>query len=145
MEGVTGRGKYLALAVLLLPSLIGMSAFYILPVVSSFVLSFTKWDLLTPIQWIGIGNYIAALADPAVQQAQPTYGRAEHPRHRAARGRRDQPAPEQPQEGERDRGRPGGQAVQRPGRARGPLRQGRRPTCGQPAFNQASVASSPAG
>lgn len=69
MEGVTGRGKYLALAVLLLPSLIGMSAFYILPVVSSFVLSFSKWDLLTPIQWIGIGNYTAALADPAVQQA----------------------------------------------------------------------------
>jgi multiple sugar transport system permease protein len=69
MDGVTGRGKYIALAVLLLPSLIGMSAFYILPVVSSFVLSFTKWDLLTPIQWIGIDNYIAALADPAVQQA----------------------------------------------------------------------------
>ncbi len=69
MEGVTGRGKYLALAVLLLPSLVGMSAFYILPVVSSFVLSFSKWDLLTPIQWIGFGNYVAALADPAVQQA----------------------------------------------------------------------------
>ena len=69
MDGVTGRGKYVALAVLLLPSLIGMSAFYILPVVSSLVLSFTKWDLLTPIEWIGIGNYVAALADPAVQQA----------------------------------------------------------------------------
>jgi multiple sugar transport system permease protein len=69
MEGVTGWGKYVALAVLLLPSLIGMSAFYILPVVSSFVLSFSKWDLLTPIEWIGIGNYVAAVADPAVQQA----------------------------------------------------------------------------
>ena len=69
MDGVTGRGKYVALAVLLLPSLIGMSAFYILPVVSSFVLSFTEWDLLTPIQWIGIGNYISAIADPTVQQA----------------------------------------------------------------------------
>jgi multiple sugar transport system permease protein len=69
MDGVSGRGKYLALAVLLLPSLVGMSAFYILPVISSFVLSFSKWDLLTPIQWIGIGNYFAALADPTVQQA----------------------------------------------------------------------------
>jgi multiple sugar transport system permease protein len=69
MDGVTGRDKYIALIVLLGPSLIGMSAFYILPVVSSFVLSFSKWDLLTPIQWIGIGNYITALADPAVQQA----------------------------------------------------------------------------
>ena len=69
MEGVTGRGKYLALAVLLLPSLAGMSAFYILPVVSSLVLSFARWDLLTPIQWIGIGNYVAAVQDPTVQQA----------------------------------------------------------------------------
>ncbi|RYE10959.1 MAG: sugar ABC transporter permease [Hyphomicrobiales bacterium] len=69
MDGVTGRGKYLALAVLLLPSLIGMGAFYILPVISSLVLSFSKWDLLTPIQWIGIGNYVRAVSDPAVQQA----------------------------------------------------------------------------
>ena len=69
MDGVTGRGKYIALLVLLGPSLVGMGAFYILPVVSSFVLSFSKWDLLTPIQWIGIGNYTTALADPTVQQA----------------------------------------------------------------------------
>jgi multiple sugar transport system permease protein len=69
MDGAIDRGKYIALAVLLLPSLIGMSAFYILPVASSFVLSFSKWDLLTPIQWIGIGNYFAALSDPTVQQA----------------------------------------------------------------------------
>jgi multiple sugar transport system permease protein len=69
MGGVTGRGKYLALAILLLPSLIGMGLFYILPVISSFVLSFSKWDLLTPIQWIGFGNFIRALGDPAVQQA----------------------------------------------------------------------------
>ncbi|HZY67960.1 MAG TPA: sugar ABC transporter permease [Devosia sp.] len=69
MEGVTGRGKYVALLVLLLPSLLGMGAFYILPVISSLVLSFAKWDLLTPIQWIGAGNYLTALADPAVQQA----------------------------------------------------------------------------
>ena len=69
MDGVTGRGKYVALAVLLGPSLVGMSAFYILPVLSSLVLSFSKWDLLTPIQWIGIDNYAVALADPTVQQA----------------------------------------------------------------------------
>ncbi|MBI4924203.1 MAG: sugar ABC transporter permease [Devosia nanyangense] len=69
MDGVTGRGKYVALAVLLLPSLAGMSLFYILPVISSFVLSFSKWDLLTPVQWIGIGNYVAAVQDPTVQQA----------------------------------------------------------------------------
>ena len=53
MEGVTGPGKYIALAVLLLPSLIGMSAFYILPVVSSLVLSFTNWKLLSFVWKIG--------------------------------------------------------------------------------------------
>ncbi|MEO7221789.1 MAG: sugar ABC transporter permease, partial [Devosia sp.] len=69
MDGVSGRGKYIALAVLLLPSLIGMGIFYIFPIISSFVLSFSKWDLLTPIQWIGFDNYIAAAQDPVVQQA----------------------------------------------------------------------------
>jgi multiple sugar transport system permease protein len=69
MEGVAGRGKYLALAVLLLPSLLGMGVFYFLPVASSLVLSFAEWDLLTPIKWIGASNYIAVLRDPVVQQA----------------------------------------------------------------------------
>jgi multiple sugar transport system permease protein len=69
MEGAAGRGKYLALAVLLLPSLLGMGVFYFLPVASSFVLSFAEWDLLTPIKWVGASNYIAVLRDPVVQQA----------------------------------------------------------------------------
>ena len=68
----------IALLVLLGPSLVGMGAFYILPVVSSFVLSFSKWDLLTPIQWIGIGNYTTALADPTVQQALRKHDGNEH-------------------------------------------------------------------
>ncbi len=63
------RGKRIALVVLLLPSLIGMSTFLILPVVSSFVLSFSSWDLISPIEWIGLDNYLAVLADPTVQQA----------------------------------------------------------------------------
>lgn len=69
MEGVAGRGKYLALAVLLLPSLLGMGVFCFLPVASSFVLSFAEWDLLTPIKWVGASNYVAVLRDPVVQQA----------------------------------------------------------------------------
>jgi multiple sugar transport system permease protein len=69
MEGVAGRGRYLALAVLLLPSLVGMGAFYLLPVAASFVLSFAEWDLLTPIRWIGLGNYAAILSDGTMWQA----------------------------------------------------------------------------
>jgi multiple sugar transport system permease protein len=66
MDAVSDRRKYLALAVLLLPSLVGMFAFIMLPVLSSLVLSFAEWDLLGEIRWIGLGNYVAALSDPAV-------------------------------------------------------------------------------
>lgn len=69
MGAVTDPHKYLALAVLLLPSLIGMFTFLMLPVISSFVLSFTEWDMIGDIGWVGFDNYAAALADPAVQTA----------------------------------------------------------------------------
>lgn len=66
MSPIAARQKYLALAVLLGPSLIGMFVFLMLPVASSFVLSFSSWDLIGEIQWIGLDNYSKALADPAV-------------------------------------------------------------------------------
>jgi multiple sugar transport system permease protein len=69
MEIAANRSKYLALAVLLLPSLAGMFAFIMLPVLSSLVLSFSEWDLIGEIKWIGIGNYVEALGDPAIQGA----------------------------------------------------------------------------
>ena len=66
MSPIAARQKYLALAVLLGPSLVGMFIFLMLPVASSFVLSFSSWDLIGEIQWIGLDNYSKALADPAV-------------------------------------------------------------------------------
>lgn len=63
---IDSRSKYLALAVLLLPSLIGMFWFLMLPVISSFVLSFAEWDMIGELTWIGVGNYTTALTDPAV-------------------------------------------------------------------------------
>lgn len=42
---------------LLLPNILGFLAFTLIPVFASFVLSFTAWDLLSPIQWIGLDNY----------------------------------------------------------------------------------------
>lgn len=66
MSPAADRSKYLALAVLLLPSLAGMVVFLMAPVASSLVLSFTEWDLIGEIQWIGLANYTQALADPAV-------------------------------------------------------------------------------
>jgi len=66
MSPAAARQKYLALAVLLGPSLVGMAVFLMLPVASSFVLSFSSWDLIGEIQWIGLDNYIKALGDPVV-------------------------------------------------------------------------------
>ena len=66
MSPAADRSKYVALAVLLLPSLAGMVVFLMAPVLSSLVLSFSEWDLIGEINWVGIDNYVTALADPAV-------------------------------------------------------------------------------
>lgn len=66
MSPAADRSKYLALTVLLLPSLAGMVVFLMAPVASSLVLSFSEWDLIGEISWVGLANYSTALSDPAV-------------------------------------------------------------------------------
>jgi multiple sugar transport system permease protein len=39
------------------PWLIGFFVFTLLPIVASFVLAFTRYDILTPPQWIGLDNF----------------------------------------------------------------------------------------
>lgn len=39
------------------PALIGTVIFIIIPVICSFGLSFSKWDLINPIEWVGVLNY----------------------------------------------------------------------------------------
>lgn len=48
----------------ILPALIGTMVFIIIPIVCSFGLSFAKWDLLNPIQYIGLDNYRVVLTEP---------------------------------------------------------------------------------
>ena len=40
-----------------MPAIIGIFIFIIIPVICSFSLSFTKWDLLNPVQFVGFKNY----------------------------------------------------------------------------------------
>ena len=63
----TKRGvKYSAIAVreilagygFLTPNLVGFLVFTFLPVLAALLLSFTEWDLLRPIKWVGLENYI---------------------------------------------------------------------------------------
>jgi multiple sugar transport system permease protein len=49
--------------VLLSPNLLGFLVFILGPVIASFCLSFTKWDLLTQIEWIGLRNYQKLFSD----------------------------------------------------------------------------------
>lgn len=43
--------------IFIMPALIGTFIFIVIPVVCSFSLSFTKWDLLNPIEFVGLKNY----------------------------------------------------------------------------------------
>jgi multiple sugar transport system permease protein len=42
---------------MLLPYLIGKVVLVALPALLSFALAFTRYDALTPPQWIGLGNF----------------------------------------------------------------------------------------
>jgi multiple sugar transport system permease protein len=47
----------------IVPSYLPLVAFLILPMIAAVVLSFSKWDLLTPAQWVGIQNYRELIHD----------------------------------------------------------------------------------
>lgn len=53
---------------LLLPNLLGFLIFTLFPVVAAFLLSFTKYDMMSPIKWIGLGNYFELLNDSTFKQ-----------------------------------------------------------------------------
>ena len=52
----------------ILPALVGTIVFIIIPIFCSFGLSFTKWDLLNPIEFIGLSNYKAVLTEDAFRK-----------------------------------------------------------------------------
>ena len=47
----------------LLPWLLGLLIFWVGPIIASFYFSFTKYDVLTPPQWIWLENYKKAFFD----------------------------------------------------------------------------------
>lgn len=47
----------------ILPALLGTLIFIVIPVICSFGLSFTKWDLLNPIRFVGLDNYKEIFSD----------------------------------------------------------------------------------
>ena len=49
--------------ILLVPNLLGFLIFTVFPVVASFVLSFSEWDLLSPMKFVGVSNYVNLASD----------------------------------------------------------------------------------
>ncbi|WP_181348114.1 carbohydrate ABC transporter permease [Thalassobacillus sp. CUG 92003] len=64
MVGMTRKKTLFWLCVFLLPNLLGFLTFIGAPIVSSLVISFTDWDLLGEIEFIGFDNYIRLAQDP---------------------------------------------------------------------------------
>jgi len=53
---------------LVLPAIIGTFIFVIIPILCSFSLSFTDWDLLNDIKFVGLDNYKSILVEPIFKQ-----------------------------------------------------------------------------
>ena len=53
----------------IIPSVLGLILFRFGPVLASFYFSFTKYDILSPPQWIGLTNYRTMLADEYWQKS----------------------------------------------------------------------------
>ena len=56
--------QHFAGVLFILPALLGTIVFIIIPIICSFGLSFVKWDLLNPIQYVGLENYKVVLTEP---------------------------------------------------------------------------------
>lgn len=53
-----------AALVFILPAVLGTAIFILIPIFFSFGLSFAKWDLLNPIQFVGFQNYREIFSEP---------------------------------------------------------------------------------
>ena len=51
---------------MLAPNIIGFLLFMLIPMVATFVLSFTKYDMLSTPKFVGLQNYIDMVKDPII-------------------------------------------------------------------------------
>ena len=54
----------IAALLFILPAILGTFIFIVIPVFCSFGLSFAKWDLINPIEFVGFGNYREIFTEP---------------------------------------------------------------------------------
>ncbi|AYD90619.1 sugar ABC transporter permease [Actinomyces lilanjuaniae] len=51
----------------LAPSLVGLGLFTFLPILASVLLAFFSWDIITPPQFVGLGNFADIASDPTIR------------------------------------------------------------------------------
>ncbi|MFJ8106205.1 carbohydrate ABC transporter permease [Streptomyces sp. NPDC096132] len=61
---LAGRGDERLAAVFLAPALLGFLVFLLWPTLRGVYLSFTRFNLLTPAEWVGLANYDRMVHDP---------------------------------------------------------------------------------
>ncbi|MFF7275345.1 ABC transporter permease subunit [Streptomyces griseorubiginosus] len=59
-----GRGDGRLAAVFIAPALLGFTVFLLWPTLRGIYLSFTRFNLLTPAEWVGLDNYVRMVHDP---------------------------------------------------------------------------------
>ncbi|MDL5205576.1 sugar ABC transporter permease [Streptomyces sp. ALI-76-A] len=59
-----GRGDGRLAAVFIAPALLGFLVFLLWPTLRGVYLSFTRYNLLTPPEWVGLDNYVRMVHDP---------------------------------------------------------------------------------
>jgi multiple sugar transport system permease protein len=69
MPGLKGIRKFFWLSLFLLPSLLGLTIFTVLPILASAGLTFFDWDLLTPPRFIGPANFARLVTDQSFRAA----------------------------------------------------------------------------
>jgi multiple sugar transport system permease protein len=63
------NGESLLALAFILPSLIGFTVFFAIPLVRSILISFTEWNMMRPAEYIGLENYQGLLTDTRFHQS----------------------------------------------------------------------------
>jgi multiple sugar transport system permease protein len=63
MVGESKSKQILWVLFFILPAFTGLVLFTIIPIMSSFILTLFRWDLITPMKFIGINNFIKLIGD----------------------------------------------------------------------------------
>jgi multiple sugar transport system permease protein len=62
-KGLIARKEQRAAYLFLSPWLIGLAAFWLIPIVGSFLLSLSEYQIITPPEWVGLDNYREMVSD----------------------------------------------------------------------------------